>query len=65
MLTVKLRSNASDPVLFLMLTCALIYMVSTPVFARHAVRDDFPNGKGRGVTFELYLLLKQVEVWGK
>lgn len=35
-----------------MLVSALLLGWSTPAFAQHAVRDDFPNGKGRGELFE-------------
>jgi alpha-L-fucosidase len=35
-----------------LLASALMLALSTPALAQHAVRDDFPNGKGRGELFE-------------
>jgi len=32
----------------------LTLMVASPLSAQHAVRDDFPNGQRRGVTFEYF-----------
>ena len=36
---------------FILLPAALLALAA-PVFAQHAVRDDFPNGWGQGVRFE-------------
>jgi alpha-L-fucosidase len=36
----------------LLLASSAVLSLSASVFAQHAVRDDFPNGKGQGVLFE-------------
>ena len=35
-----------------LLAGAALLALSAPALAQHAVRDDFPNGKEQGVTFE-------------